>query len=158
VANQLRILELLETEDHSKDDLKQKREMIEKGYTLAYDEVAENIWPEMPETACREVMDILDMYRILQVSYEKLEDKTGINPEGIRFQGFDGNHESQQLGYAEFLTKVQGRWDELQNDVYNNHGKMSIQNYRAMLTTFHRIDEALALTKEQIVQIVNSKP
>lgn len=44
------------------------REALEEGYTLHYEWMFEGLFEEMSEDECREVIDILDMYRALHFS------------------------------------------------------------------------------------------
>lgn len=102
----------------------------------------------MTQTECELVWDILDMFRVVQSSVEKLG-TDGWAQLGIKsanyygtFQGFDLNDslESRLLMYARYLVKT-GRWEEQadafssQNDRGNSHMPM-LSSYRAMLRVF----------------------
>lgn len=61
----------------------------------------------MPDEDQKLVIDILDMFSILQDSYNRLEDKTGIEEFKLKFSGFDFNnsHELRLSGFADALLK-----------------------------------------------------
>ncbi len=108
-----RILEKLypeEAEHHAR-----AREVLEDGYELNYDWIAEHIAERtMSEDECKEVLNILDMFSALERSYRQLAEKpAGVDERDVRFHGFDGNHETDQLGYALFLIEKEGKWQEL---------------------------------------------
>jgi uncharacterized protein YfbU (UPF0304 family) len=159
IVNQFRLLELLEKDKDSVAHYREMRKIVERGYSLSYHEVTENLWTEMPETECREVMDILDMFRVLKFSVDALDDKSGIDMQKVRFGGFDGNNESSYLGYAKFLTQEQGRWEELKDEVKNSHSHR-LGLYRPMLKKWRELtaDQLLSseLSKEQVVEILEA--
>lgn len=105
LSNQYRILEKLypeEAEHHAR-----AREVLEDGYELNYDWIAEHIAERpMSEDECKEDLDILDMFSALERSYARFAEKpAGVDERDVRFHGFDGNHETEQLGYASFLIE-----------------------------------------------------
>src|SRR5947199_5895682 len=59
-----------------------------------------------------EVLDILEMWEMLEVSYKRLKpaDKTRVEAEAkpfgsnVQFRGFDGNNETEYMGAAGFLV------------------------------------------------------
>jgi uncharacterized protein YfbU (UPF0304 family) len=51
---------------------------------------------------CSPVLDILDMYDVLQTAVSNLEDKSGIDTSQLIFLWVDDNHEGSQLAYARF--------------------------------------------------------
>jgi hypothetical protein len=111
IANQLKILEKLYPEEA--ESYSTQRKAIEKGYKLHYSWLTEWFYEEMPEDECREVLDILEMYRAITFSYQKAQDKKGLEESKIKFRGFDGNEESKQFGYAMYFIADLGRYDEL---------------------------------------------
>ena len=90
---------------------------------------------------CEHVVDTLNMYRALDRSYKTLADKSGIDPDDVRFDGFDGNNETDLLDFAEFL-QAQGRFQESlkRNHELNSHAHRETQ-YNRMLERFRKIAE-----------------
>jgi uncharacterized protein YfbU (UPF0304 family) len=153
LSNQYRILEKLYP--NKADYYTQCREIVDKGYELEYDLITDYIHEPMTSEVCTEVSDILEMYNSLQLGYDALEDKEGIEESGINFQGFDGNNESEQLHYAQFLINKQGRLQDLKHtDGLNTHMPY-IGYYRRMLEEWNKSSDKYNLTKADIVRITS---
>ncbi len=130
IANQLRILEKLYPGDY-----KERLTFIERGYTYNYRELSSGLNSETPLDVCNEVIDILDMYRSITISYKNLPE-TDISPNDILFSGFDMTSEEYHYGYATFYLNELGRYEELlqgnpRRDL-NSHGP-TLRRYRRML-------------------------
>jgi hypothetical protein len=85
LRNQYRMLERLDPE--AKDECRYAIKVLEGGYEYQYFTL--EFGEPMSKDECREVMDILEMFRELQVSYEHLVDKAGLDAGAISFRGFD---------------------------------------------------------------------
>src|SRR5690349_11213076 len=95
--NQFRILQKLDPQD---DSHKKNAEIIRAGYEGLYGQVFEHMYEPTSEAVCKEVYDILDMYRALEAVYGK-----GMaNPKGFnsQFDVFDGNND-EHFSVACFL-------------------------------------------------------
>ncbi len=157
IANQFKILEKLypdEAEYYSNH-----RKALECGYKLHYADIVENFYDEMSEEECREVIDILDMYRALTNSYNRLPDKTGIDEDKIRFDGFDGNDETSQYLYTQYYIVDLDRYNELtygqKHPDLNSHGHR-LGKYRTMLAAWKSIDDRHNLNSNQIRAILDA--
>jgi len=159
LANQYLILEALYPENSKV--YKGMREIVENGFELHYSELnLTTVESRLSEKASLEVMDILDMYRALNDSYKRLENKESITEEDLQFEGFDGNNESDLLNYAQFLIFTQGRWREVlegrpEFDL-NSHSHV-IEVYRRMLKVWHNIGKKFVLNRDEIKQILDAK-
>lgn len=156
IANQFKILEKLYPEEAGY--YSNERKAIENGYKFHYEEIIEHLNDEMSEDECREVIDILDMYRALTFSYAKLKDKSGIEEDEIHFNGFDGNNEIKQYFYARYFILDLGRFDELtygqKFPELNTHWPI-LDHYRDMLHVWKNIQDRHDLNKEQIRAILD---
>jgi uncharacterized protein len=161
LANQYRILEKLypeEAEYHAR-----AREVLENGYELNYDWIAPQIAERtMSADACKEVLDILDMFRALERSYDQLrEQPADIEEHAVRFHGFDGNHETDQLSYASFLIEKDGKWQELgdHGDHLNSHAPL-LGSYRRMFNVWQELptERRSDLSADDIRRIVAARP
>jgi len=154
--NQYLILEKLCPEDAR--GYANLREALSSGYVLEYGRLVGPILDEFSEEDCREVYDILEMYRDLHYSHEQ----AGIAKGEVQFNGFDGNHETEQMGYTRYLLENQGLYEELHAPTYNSHAR-NLPRYRAMLREWKAIRKRkeprneLHLTKEEIEQIVAAR-
>ena len=157
IANQFKILEKLYPEEA--EYYAAHRKALESGYKLHYAEIAENFFDEMSEEECREVIDILDMYRSLTFSFNRLPDKTGIAESEIHFDGFDGNDETRQYLYAQYFIVDLDRFTELtygqKHPDLNSHGHR-LQKYRTMLAVWNSIDDKHNLNPDQIRVILDA--
>lgn len=155
LSNQLKILEGLYPEEA--DYYKKHRKAIEEGYSLHYKWITENLYEEMPEEKCKEVINILDMYRALTFSYKDFEDKSDIPKSKIEFPGFDGNNETVQMNYTEYFINDLNRFNELKDDSdypdYNIHIPM-LRQYRKMLSKWDELDRKRNLSKDEIIEIL----
>lgn len=159
LANQFRILEALYPGEAG--SFKTLRTIVESGYEAHYSELGWSaIESNFTLAESREVMDILDMYRTLNDSYNRLTDNVGITKMDLEFAGFDGNNEPQQLDYARFLVLNQGRWREILEDRpgfdLNSHS-MEIEIYRRMLSVWSDMDKKRTLAVDEIKQILEAR-
>ncbi|HEV2294569.1 MAG TPA: YfbU family protein [Tepidisphaeraceae bacterium] len=156
LVNQCRILRALYPDEagyYSKAET-----VFSRGYELNYGWVSEFVDPEpMDEKECREVHDILSMFRALGDSYNQLADKSGIEEREVRFLGFDGNNEGRQLGYADFIINQEGGYQEskvgVAGDGLNSH-MPTLDTYRRMLKVWKPLKEKYTLKKADIEKIV----
>lgn len=156
IANQLLILEKLypnESEYYAK-----RRKAVEQGYTLHYSQLTEHLYEEMTEEECKEVLDILNMYRAITFSYQKISDETDIDDSDIKFPGFSGNNEIKQLSYTHYFVVELDRFLELRDGNeypdFNSHFPM-IDRYRRMLQVWNAYDDKHHLTEEQIKKLLH---
>lgn len=154
LSNQYHILEKLDTGNlayYSKC-----REVVENGYELDYGWITGHIVDPIAPEACREVVDILEMYDFLQRSYDRLEDKEGIEEWMIEFQGFDGNNEPELIGYAEFIMEKNGQFQSVRHNEDLNSHMPSISRYRDMLQKWKASPNKHNLSKTEIIRITSA--
>lgn len=115
----------------------------------------------------REVVDILDMWSFIEYAYAKLNDQEqrqlalaakpfGENP---RFNGFDGNNESEHMSVAMFLVNQLERFQEFKGRSFNCHHP-SLDTHRRMLAAFEPLRSSLAdssLSVDQLAKILSEK-
>jgi len=157
ISNQLRILEKLYPEEAK--ELASHRKAVEHGYKLHYKWLVQNFYDEMSEKECAEVIEILSMYRAITFSYNNMEDKSELEEVDIKFQGFDGNEETNQFAYAQYFVIDLGRFQELayngEYTDFNSHCPM-LDEYRRMLEVWNTCEHKNKLTKEQIKRILDT--
>jgi uncharacterized protein YfbU (UPF0304 family) len=160
LINQYKILEALYEED--RDYYSSCREILEEGYELHYQDLFLTISDDViKEDECKEVLDILDLYRAITFSYRKLEDKEGLSEYMIKFEGFDANDEEEYRRYLYtryFILKLD-RYKELQyngkDTEYNSHSP-KLPKYRRMLEQWKKAGSKQDLTKEEIFRILDA--
>jgi hypothetical protein len=155
IANQLKILEKLYPEEATY--YAQHRKAVENGYSLHYSWLVENFYEEMTEAECREVLDILDMYRAITFSYKKISDTSGIQDSWLKFRGFDGNKESKQFSYVQYFISDLGRFPELKYEAeypdFNSH-MPTLVKYRRMLDHWNSHGKSFNLSKAQLTELL----
>jgi uncharacterized protein YfbU (UPF0304 family) len=136
--------------DHSEDYFANMSRVLDSGYTGEYDAVFTETYDELSRVECELLWDILDMFRILKSSRERLAKKETTstldeNTWALEFGGFDANDhlEGKLLGYARY-TMDTGRWTDLTeyfDDAHergNSHSPR-LDMYRRMLAVYKPI-------------------
>ncbi|QHN28961.1 YfbU family protein [Gordonia pseudamarae] len=129
----------------------ERAEVLESGFTGEYWQEVAGFRTELSKRDCGRVMDILDMFRVITFSINKLEEQ-GVSvseklQRELEFKGFDFNDglESHMAGYVRFLM-ADGRWAELRSQVDgNNRGNSHhrvLDMYMRMLAEHRRIKDS----------------
>ena len=157
-SNQLMILEKLYPDEAKY--YAQHRKSLEDGYSLHYDWMFEHICDELSIDECKQVLHILDMYRAITFSYDKLEDKSAIESlSGLKFRGFDGNYETALMSYTKYFIMDLERFQELKygQEVpdLNSHTPM-LASYLKMLAEWKKFEGGTDLSADEIKHIIGS--
>ena len=122
---------------------------------------------ETPEVV-KEVLDILEMWSVIEYSYSQLTDeqKTQVETDAYpfgkdpKFNGFDGNNETEYMSAASFIINDLDRFEEFKGRYLNAHCP-TLKTYSRMLSVFKEIQKKdcdyFPLTKEHIVQLLIEK-
>jgi uncharacterized protein YfbU (UPF0304 family) len=107
------------------------------------------------------VVDVLDMWSFIERGYKDLSkaDKARVEaevPYGGRFEGFDGNNETEYMSIARFLVEQLDRFTEFKGREFNSH-MPSAGRYQEMLKKFEPIRAKLgaprALNADELIEI-----
>ena len=154
LINQLLILEKLYPEEA--DYYARNRKALENGYELHYSWLTENISDGLSEEECKEVLDILDMYRSITFSWQRLHEVKEL-PDELKFRGFDGNNETALMGYVQYFIIDLQRFAELtygkEHPFFNSNCPM-LDKYRRMLTVWKQYK--FDLTQDQIASVMEA--
>lgn len=155
---QLRILEALYPEEAV--DFAHKRTALENGYSLHYEWLTETLSEGMSAEECREVLDILDMYRAITFGLQKLDEGDALRKHRLaKFRGFDGNNEGQLMAYVRYFIMDLDRFDELKEGKFpsfNSHMPM-LNVYQAMLERWNPIESKFELSRGQIAAVLGAE-
>lgn len=155
---QLRILEALYPDEAT--DFAHKRTALEDGYALHYEWLTETLNDDMSAEECREVLDILDMYRAITFGLEKLVEGDVLREHRLtKFLGFDGNNEGQHMAYVRYLIMDLDRFEELKHGKlpsFNSHMPM-LGTYRAMLARWEPIANKFELSRDQLAAVLGAE-
>lgn len=153
--NQYLILERLYPEDA--DYYARNRKALEQGYELHYSWLTEHIYDDLPEQTCKEILDILDMYRSITFSLLSLSPNADIDDK-YKFLGFDGNNETEYMGYVQYFINDLDRFRELTYGEkycdFNSHCPM-MPKYKKMLAIW-RSGKKHNLSMSEINQITEA--
>ncbi|WP_250131935.1 YfbU family protein [Stutzerimonas nitrititolerans] len=159
LINQFLILEKLYPEDS--DYYAKHRKALQEGYTLHYKWIFEHLYDELSEEECKEVLNILEMYRAIAWSYMQNTGKSEVDERRYQFAGFDGNNETSQLSYTSYFIIELDRFQELlygkeYND-FNSHMPM-LEKYRRMLAVWQGFgsQNKMSLSKDQIENVLEA--
>ena len=133
LINQYRILDLLEgTQERENSESKLAITALQHGFVREMNSLLdEAAWPILSKEGCDEVIDILNLYRQIEFSLQKLPDAEATALRGlpwVEFSGFDGNEESDYFAYARYLLEDEGKFGELfelNNSVNSHHSTLS---------------------------------
>jgi len=115
----------------------------------------------------KEVVDILDMWSFIEFSYQRLSDDDKATLEKIahpfgkdpKFQGFDGNNETEYMSTAMFVVNELDRFEEFKGRNFNSHFS-SIDSYKRMLSAFEPMRKQLSFepfSAEALAAVLNEK-
>jgi len=152
---QLRILEALYPSEAPY--FSQNRTALENGFSLHYGDLSESLNDELSEEQCKEVLDILDMYRAITFGLRELDDGDDLRDHHrAKFIGFDGNNEGQLMAYVRYFIVDLDRYDELKEgkfSSFNSHMPM-LPTYQEMLTRWALLDKKHKLSRDDIVAVL----
>lgn len=153
LVNQYRILE--KVDPHEAEFYSTAREALENGYSLEYSRAFEILSDEISEDECRFVWDTLDLFDTMKRSFDNTQDRSGIDPHRVKFTGFDGNNESNLMGYCRYIVKKLGRYGSLHSghDDFNSHMPVT-DCYRRMIAAWGRLGRPYELSKDQLLAII----
>jgi hypothetical protein len=158
LINQFKILERLDPDGDT--DYSEMIEILSNGYSIFYGDINRIVEEEEVSTNdCRFVLDVLDLYRVIERFKESDEDTTDIEEHSLgTFRGFDGNNESEYLSFTRFLIQTQGKFQEqlpYEEDNFNSHN-LTIHNYRPMIEKWRSLEQPRELSKENIIEILEA--
>jgi uncharacterized protein len=112
---------------------------------------------EADQSVISEVSNILEMWSFLESSYDQLSTAAKARISTVpRFDGFGGN--SNHVSVADFLIQKLDRFDEFKDRKMYDYATCSLQQHRAMLAVFMRIQPSILgqLSADQIIEIHKS--
>ena len=164
LANQYLILERLAElnpkgggTEYDVEGLRSCRTAVEEGYEWAYESLIPRIAEKtMSEEQSREVLDILSMFEWMEKAWDGSDDKRNIPEHMIRFGGWDGNNEGDQMGFAAFFCEGGRRFQSLGERAYANAHMPTLQRYRPMLDAFRKLPQQYELSMDDVEKIQNA--
>jgi len=130
--------------------------IVERGYGLQMREL-DSEFGALKEATCRTILDIMEMFHALQVSWANLKDNQSIDERRVTFLGFDAVRESEFLNYVRFLVTTEKRYLHFTpgDDNFNAQTPMW-DKYIRMQTIWHACPRQYHLSANEITQIINA--
>ena len=135
--NQFEILKHVNPDDFSR--YQEKQEILEIGSDTDCEELF-NFLNGTPNEVASEVWDILDMFKALTFSYDKLSDVADLKREDVLFSGFDGNEECSYYIYAQWLIEERNKYQEFATCEVNSHCNR-LDVYRKMMGIYNTVKQ-----------------
>ncbi|AZE77520.1 MULTISPECIES: YfbU family protein [Pseudomonas] len=158
LINQYKILASLDKDDES--HYLELIQILENGYSIFYPMIDEWIDRDMSEEDGKFILNILDLYRAIEDVKRVTKNPEILNHRYAFFRGFDGNNETQYMGFCRFLIETQGKFQEqkpylLKNDNLNSHMPMT-GKYREMLSVSEGISDIWNMSPKEVLTILNA--
>lgn len=128
-------------------------EQLRDGHEWLYSQSFDNFSENLPDDAAELVLNILQIYEMIQDAYDGLSDKSLISEHQIKFPGFDGNNETEFMGFVDALEKDNRFVDVIQTGNRNSHSP-KVHVYERMIAKWQEFGEPYSLTKEQLIEIL----
>lgn len=125
-------------------------------------------FPEQTPPQVKFVVDVLEMWSFIEEGYDSFDPKEKENikekasPFGshVKFSGFDGNNETDEMSIASFLINDMGRFSRFKKRDMNSHCS-SINTYEKMLNVFKpllsTLNGQMHLSADQVISILKAR-
>ncbi|CAM3559581.1 hypothetical protein VA7868_01012 [Vibrio aerogenes CECT 7868] len=156
LSNQYRLMTQLDPANAEK--YKRFQTIVERGYALHMRELNKEFGC-MSEDACREIIDIMEMYHAMQESYKLLsgQDQSEIDDRRLQFLGFDLSTEPQLVHYVRFLVDSEGLYTQFdKGDHHFNSQVTMLDKYRRMLASWKSCPRQYHLSTAEFLKILSA--
>lgn len=151
-------LAILKKEDEQVKEIENEIIAVQRGYTDFYVLGGNELSDEKDQYWFEFIYDVLTIYSRMINSVECNQGgahKHIVND--VKFPGFDGNNELDEMEFVEFFIVKIGRFGEIEtinNGEYNSHREM-IPTYKRMVSQFKQMGEPVIMSDEQIDCLLN---
>ena len=154
LANQYKLMGLLDPDNAAKY---QRLETIVKGgFELELRELDKE-FSAISEEECRTVLNTLEMYKALQISYNNLADKSDLSEHRLQFVGYCAVREKKFLSYLRFITGVEGQYQEFMRCEHGCDSQTPMwDKYSRMLEAWKACPHEYHLSMAEIQNILNA--
>lgn len=151
----LRELALIRDDQHMADEYEQLANIVAEGYVIEYDRLTTELSEEMTVDESRFVLNVLDMYSVIYISYQKIKNPK-LTMEDIRFDGFDGNEEIYHYSFCKYILLDEHRFPELsagnRQDFNSHYNRIDI--YQEMLNKWEAMGKPRTLNENEIEKLI----
>lgn len=154
LSNQYKIMTMLDPENAGR--YRRLQTIVERGYGLQMREL-DREFGQITEETCREVIDIMEMYHALHVSWCNLGKPNEVDERRVTFLGFDAATEARLLSYVRFMVNTEGRYTHFDAGTHGfNAQTPMLEKYQRMRKIWHACPRQYHLSANEITQIVNA--
>ncbi|PJG84225.1 YfbU family protein [Conservatibacter flavescens] len=154
LTNQYKLMALLEPQNAGKY---QRLEAIVKGGFRRELKELDKEFCDLSEQECQMVLDTLEMYNALNVSYEQLADKSSISELRLQFPGYCAIRERKYLNYLRFITGIEGKYQHVMECEHGCDSQTPMwDKYSKMLDVLHSCPHEYHLSASEIERILNA--
>ena len=137
LANQFKMLAALDPRE--RDEHTAAAEVFEQGFTHFYrDHAPAFAAPEVSAQKIEDILELLLMFRCINNALGRGVDITGIEPDRLRFIGFDGNNETTEQSLARYMGVLKGWYSESLIPGLNSHGP-TLDRYARQLHAWRQL-------------------
>ncbi|MGL4544312.1 MAG: YfbU family protein [Plesiomonas sp.] len=156
LSNQYNLMAMMDPNNAAR--YRRLQTIVECGYGLQLRELDRH-FGDLSEEDCRTIIDAMEMYHALQVSFNNLSADTQqpIDSRRLSFLGFDAATEPHLLGYVRFLVETEGRYPQFDASVHGFNAQMPMwDKYQRMLNVWHACPRQYHLCAAEIAQVLNA--
>ena len=154
LINQYELMALLDKENA--DKYRRYQNIIKGGYRLNLKELHKE-FSELSEDECKTVINTLEMYQALQVSYNNLHHKEDMTPHRLKFLGYCAIREKKYLNYLGFIAENDKKYRDLIQCPNGCDAQTPMwDKYIKMLDVWHKCPRQFHLSLAEIKQVLNA--
>ena len=151
LSNQYKMMTMLDPANAER--YRRLQTIIERGYGLQMREL-DREFGELKEETCRTIIDIMEMYHALHVSWSNLQDQQSIDERRVTFLGFDAATEARYLGYVRFMVNVEGRYTHFDAGTHGFNAQTPMwEKYQRMLNVWHACPRQYHLSATKLIRL-----
>lgn len=128
-------------------------EQLRDGHKWLYQQSFDSFCENLSDEDTNLVLDILRLYEVMNNSYKSLSDKKNISEDEVKFPGFDGNNESEFMGFVDALRNSNRYVSVIEAGHRNSHSQ-KVQKYGSMINKWKEFEQPFNLSYEQLSEIL----
>ncbi|NMP27243.1 YfbU family protein [Rahnella sp. SAP-1] len=154
LSNQYKMMTLLDPDNAER--YRRLQTIVERGFGLQMREL-DREFGALAEETCRTIINIMEMYHAMQVSFSNLTDAAGVDPRRVQFLGFDAATEARYLSYVRFMVNTEGRYTDFDAGTHGFNAQTKMwEKYQRMLSVWQACPRQYHLSAVEITQIINA--
>ncbi|MFP1591718.1 YfbU family protein [Escherichia coli] len=154
LSNQYKMMTMLDPANAER--YRRLQTIIERGYGLQMRELDQRVW-RAERRNLRTIIDIMEMYHALHVSWSNLQDQQSIDERRVTFLGFDAATEARSSVMSALWLMWKGAIPILTPGTHGFNAQTPMwEKYQRMLNVWHACPRQYHLSANEINQIINA--